>query len=675
MDCPINITSFNISSRFDFPEVTENHGTEPFQLDLPVDEYVLILRHKTVKKLVPNAEPFNPDFPDSKTKFSIEVSHNHNGCIRKAHQFSPNTPLTLILLKPSPLCDHDQLVITYSWGDGNDHSAQVEIQITQTSEVTEKPDGGYWKEFSDIAKNLRNMAEKIKQKRFTTVKLEVPENGELSDEGVKLKELLDLSHENRELTVKGYNVRFEKILTDFFVKNVSKSSSLEDEVDLESQIESEKVEDDPLEILSEKKSGPLKIPVLNLQKMKFEEKDPAPWFDFETLNNQTQDDSEHSEVVEKSEHPPKAQSPETNLETDPETDPQQNSFNSRKLQSLDTFGSSLRYVDSLLTQRYSFAVRRTPAHSPHFFNREAVAELQSIYPKEYELTSSHKIRQQDDMQAAFTYYYYILSEPAEFPVQDFFNSVDMDKSGVLSDQELRLLLSRSKTDLPLKVEDIQGFESEVKQCHLDHLAVNRLNIIDRLFNAFGNNGRVETYYDSEMPQVTLNLAATCDAVIDLFRQIDTKSTDVSWHNVQSKKYPSTEGDSDDVEFQEVTSNVTDMIAKLDLIKQQHKLFLCLQDSVNHNPENEKGNEIVYSLMEDFYKTMYPAASQFELPADLRNRYLDIRRMRGGIHFLPRLDSVLDVAMLLVLIAVFGMVFKKTASAMFKWAVRKSRFMF
>jgi len=462
--------------------------------------------------------------------------------------------------------------------------------------------------------------------------------------------------------VKGYNVRFEKILKEFFVENKSKSGSLEDEINLESQIESENVEDETLAMVTEKESVALKVPVVNFEKQKFEEKDPVPWFDFETLNNQTQENSEPPKTDENSEDPPQPDSPN-------------NSFNSRKLQSLDTFGSSLRYVDSLLTQRYSFAVRRTPAHSPHFFNKEAVAELQSIYPKEYELTSSHKIRQQDDMQAAFTYYYYILSEPAEFPVQDFFNSVDMDRSGVLSDQELRLLLSRSKTELPLKVEDIQGFENEVKQCHLDHLAVNRLNIIDRIFNAFGNTGKTETYYDSEMPQVTLNLAATCGVIIDLFRQIDTKSTDVSWHNVQSKRYPSTEGDGDDVEFQEVTSNVTDMIAKLDLIKQQHKLFLCLQDSVNHNPENEKGNAIVYSLMEDFYKTVYPAASQFELPADLRNRYLDIRRMRGGIHVLPRLDSVLDVAMMLILIAVFGMVFKKTASAMFKYAVRKARFMF
>ena len=275
------------------------------------------------------------------------------------------------------------------------------------------------------------------------------------------------------------------------------------------------------------------------------------------------------------------------------------------------------------------------------------------------------------MQAAFTYYYYILSEPAEFPIQDFFNAVDLDKSGILGDQELRLLLSRSKTELPLKVEDIQNFEKEVKQCYEDGRVLNKLNIIDRIFSYLGNTKK-EEYFDKDMPQVTLALTASCDAIIDLFRQLDTKSTDVAWHNVQSKKYPSTEQDGDDVEFQEVTSNVTDMISKLDLIKQQHKLFLCMQDGISHSPENEKNNKLVYSLMDDFYKTMYPVPSQFELPSDLRNRYLDIRRMRGYgvLRFLPRVDSVLDFFMLLAVIIVFGMVFKKTAQAIFKWVVRR-----
>ena len=112
--------------------------------------------------------------------------------------------------------DHDQLVITYSWGDRITDSAQVELQITQTNEVVVKPDGGYWKEFTDIAKNLKNLEEKLRMKKLSTVKMQVPENGVLSDEGKLLKENLDLNYENRELTIKGYNVRFEKILQNHF---------------------------------------------------------------------------------------------------------------------------------------------------------------------------------------------------------------------------------------------------------------------------------------------------------------------------------------------------------------------------------------------------------------------------------------------------------------------------
>ena len=68
------------------------------------------------------------------------------------------------------------------------------------------------------------------------------------------------------------------------------------------------------------------------------------------------------------------------------------------------------------------------------------------------------------MQAAFTYYYYILNEPRSLTVSDIFNLLDLDRNGVLCDRELRLLIARSGEVIPITLEDIKGLENEIKSC-------------------------------------------------------------------------------------------------------------------------------------------------------------------------------------------------------------------
>ena len=48
-----------------------------------------------------------------------------------------------------------------------------------------------------------------------------------------------------------------------------------------------------------------------------------------------------------------------------------------------------------------------------------------------------------DMQFAFSYFYYLMSEELETSMSEYFDIMDTDNSGVLSDRELRYDLKSS----------------------------------------------------------------------------------------------------------------------------------------------------------------------------------------------------------------------------------------
>ena len=51
------------------------------------------------------------------------------------------------------------------------------------------------------------------------------------------------------------------------------------------------------------------------------------------------------------------------------------------------------------------------------------------FPREWEITSSHKVRSSDDMQFAFSYYYYILGAMTSVDADQVFDEMDTDQSG------------------------------------------------------------------------------------------------------------------------------------------------------------------------------------------------------------------------------------------------------
>lgn len=104
-------------------------------------------------------------------------------------------------------------------------------------------------------------------------------------------------------------------------------------------------------------------------------------------------------------------------------------FRTRKLLGEDYFANSLKHVNMLYTKRYGHAARRVPAHMPHFIQREIMEALQAEFKEEFDMTSSHKVRASNDMQFAFSYFYYLMSEKNSMVLEELFSRLDTDRSG------------------------------------------------------------------------------------------------------------------------------------------------------------------------------------------------------------------------------------------------------
>ncbi|KAB7503638.1 N-acetylglucosamine-1-phosphotransferase subunits alpha/beta [Armadillidium nasatum] len=158
--------------------------------------------------------------------------------------------------------------------------------------------------------------------------------------------------------------------------------------------------------------------------------------------------------------------------------PRSNLFSGRGL--LDEFRDSLIFVNQLYNTAYGFQGRKVPAHMPHFINKDIFQKLydrshiMNLYSseehymlhyiyREFQMTSSHKIRQGNDMQYAFSYFYYLQSEKRERSFEEIFDEYDTDKSGTWSDREIRTLLTKLY-DLPLQLKYFTDIHNDIRNC-------------------------------------------------------------------------------------------------------------------------------------------------------------------------------------------------------------------
>uniref|UniRef100_UPI0037E8BCC4 N-acetylglucosamine-1-phosphotransferase subunits alpha/beta isoform X2 n=1 Tax=Semicossyphus pulcher TaxID=241346 RepID=UPI0037E8BCC4 len=273
----------------------------------------------------------------------------------------------------------------------------------------------------------------------------------------------------------------------------------------------------------------------------------------------------------------------------------------RRLQ--DTFADSLRYVNKLLNSQFGFTSRKVPAHMPHMIDRLIMQELQDTFPDEFDKTSFHRVRHSEDMQFAFSYFYFLMSAQQQLNVSEVFDEIDTDHSGVLSDREIRTLATRIH-ELPLSLQDLTGLEQMLINCSKS-LPTNltQLHLV---------NPTQEAYYDPSMPPVTKGLILHCKPITE---RIHKAFRDQNKFEIMGEE---------EIAFKMVRTNVSHVVGQLDDIRKNPRKFICLNDNIDHS---HKDAATVKAVLRDFYESMFPLASQFELPREYRNRFLHMEELQ------------------------------------------------
>lgn len=109
---------------------------------------------------------------------------------------------------------------------------------------------------------------------------------------------------------------------------------------------------------------------------------------------------------------------------------------------MDSYADSLRHVNHLYNQVFGIEMRKVPAHMAHFIDIGVMTRLQTAFPHHFDATSSHRIRSSDDMQFAFAYNYFLMSESQSVNISQVFDRFDTDGSGYVIDT-----LSVTATDI------------------------------------------------------------------------------------------------------------------------------------------------------------------------------------------------------------------------------------
>uniref|UniRef100_A0A9J8BXD4 N-acetylglucosamine-1-phosphotransferase subunits alpha/beta n=1 Tax=Cyprinus carpio carpio TaxID=630221 RepID=A0A9J8BXD4_CYPCA len=228
----------------------------------------------------------------------------------------------------------------------------------------------------------------------------------------------------------------------------------------------------------------------------------------------------------------------------------------RRLQ--DTFADSLRYVNRLLNAQFGFISRKVPAHMPHMIDRLIMQELQDTFPQEFDKTSSHRVRHSEDMQFAFSYFYFLMSALQQLNISEVFEEIDTDHSGVLSDREIRTLATLINTRL----------------------------------------------YAIKLSWYLMVLRPSQKAVVFFFR-----------FEIMGEE---------EIAFKMIRTNVSHVVGQLDDIRKNPRKFICLNDNIDHS---HKDASTVKAVLRDFYESMFPLPSQFELPREYRNRFLHMTELQ------------------------------------------------
>lgn len=101
----------------------------------------------------------------------------------------------------------------------------------------------------------------------------------------------------------------------------------------------------------------------------------------------------------------------------------------RMSNSQDIFAHSLIHTNKIFNQIYGFKNRKVLAHVGFLLNVNIVEAMLVRFRKDFAVTKSHRFRERNDLQYAFTYYHFLMSESRNKSVSEIFDDFDTDGSG------------------------------------------------------------------------------------------------------------------------------------------------------------------------------------------------------------------------------------------------------
>ncbi|GAM23563.1 hypothetical protein SAMD00019534_067380 [Acytostelium subglobosum LB1] len=279
------------------------------------------------------------------------------------------------------------------------------------------------------------------------------------------------------------------------------------------------------------------------------------------------------------------------------------------------------------------------------------------------MTSKHSLRNPKDMQYAFSYFYYLIHKKVPFDLDKLWaKEIDINRDGYLNENELRTL-AINVFSTPLKPTTFKEFKSDLyKTCmELRHPTPAPV-IVEESSSSDSSDSSSSSSESSEdsgstaaVPVIPATQTATATAVatatatvtattapkattpavdnntlevgqkeleacrIDLEVLKASNKTLMEIHKSYAKRtmYRTSIEGTDEVAFLMVDDNDNSTQTKLDGVRQRRHKFICLNDNINHDKPTA---HLVIKVIHDFYESLFPFPSSFELPPGQTNHF-------------------------------------------------------
>ena len=150
--------------------------------------------------------------------------------------------------------------------------------------------------------------------------------------------------------------------------------------------------------------------------------------------------------------------------------------------------------------------------------------------------------------------------------------------------------------MPLQSSDVRNLETMLLNCskQIQNTSTDDLRVLESV-------------------AATKELIINCKPIADSLRE-----------SLKKKNYNFEIVGDEDVTFKMIRNNVSHFIYQLDWIGKNRRKFVCLNDNIDHEDHNAK---LIRTILRDFFESLFPEQSQFELPRSYRNKFLKVHELK------------------------------------------------